>query len=103
MPAAGYAIRAGFTGWGDALVDAAMALETVGEVTGPVEGGEGYSFLQYSADVPAGMASVDVLPDALIEGLLEQKQQEAYDAALAQWLEAADVMIDLSVLNEMDD
>ena len=100
MPPQGYAVREGFTGLAPELVSLAMSLDTVGAVSQPVLTPEGYSILQYSGDVPTGLAPLNAVPQALVDGLLEQKQQAAFEAQVSQWLAEADIEIDLSVLED---
>ena len=99
MPATGYAVRAGFAGLEESVVSAAMALGTVGSVADPVQTSMGYVIAQYAGDVPAGTVPLDQARESLLPGVLEQKRQNAYEAAVRAWLEEAQVEERLEILD----
>ena len=91
MPAVGYAVREGYSYFVSAFTEAAMALANVGDVSQPVKSSYGYHILQYSADIPEGTVALDTVRETLEDELLATKHSEAYTAALAAWVEEADV------------
>ena len=70
----GYAVAAGMTGFDPAFVDAAMALAKPGDVSDKVKGSS--------------------------YGLLSTKQNEAYNAAVDQWVEEAGIKVDMNALKD---
>ena len=98
MPATGYAVRAGFSGLDAALVSAAMALRNPGDVSQPVAVEGGYALVQYAGNVPAGALPLDQARDGLAPGILEQKRQETYEAAVRAWMEEADIVENLALM-----
>ena len=91
MPEVGYAVREGYSYFVESFTQAAMALENVGDVSEPTESEYGYHIIQYSADVPEGNVALDTVRDSLSEEVLTSKQNEAYNLALGEWINAADV------------
>lgn len=91
MPAVGYAVREGYGYFVPSFTEAAMALANVGDVSEPVRSSYGYHIIQYSADIPEGTVALDTVRETLESETLTTKQEEAYTAALAAWVEEADV------------
>ena len=74
---------------GDAFRDAAMALESVGDVSGIVRTDGGLCILRYAADVPAGAVAFEDVRDELRDTYEEELKSRAYNAAVVQWIEEA--------------
>ena len=95
----GYAVCEGMTGFDSAFVDAAMALKTVGDVSDKVRGETyGYYIIKYVGDDAEGAVDYDSVKDALHDALLSTKQDEAYTAAVQQWVDEAGIREDLNAL-----
>lgn len=99
MPAAGYAVREGYSFFVTSFVDAAMALEKVGDVSEPVKSDYGFHILQYSADIAEGTVALDTVSETLGAALLSEKQDQAYSDALAGWVSEAKVESHLEKLH----
>ena len=99
MPAAGYAVREGYSFFVASFVDAAMALEKVGDVSEPVKSDYGFHIIQYSADITEGTVALDTVSDTLGAELLSEKQDQAYADALAAWVSEAKVESHLEKLH----
>lgn len=99
MPAAGYAVREGYSFFVTSFVDAAMALEKVGDVSEPVKSDYGFHIIQYSADITEGTVSLETVSDTLGAELLSEKQDQAYADALAAWVSEAKVESHLEKLH----
>jgi len=96
----GYAVAAGMTGFDAAFVDAAMALEKVGDVSGKVAGNSnGYYIIKYESDVPEGAVALDSVKDSIHDALLSSAQDQVYDTTVAEWVEAAGIKENLGGLN----
>lgn len=76
-----------------AVVAAAMALPKAGMYTAVVETASGYAIACYKGDVPEHTATLDEVRDQIYDETLTSKKDAAYDAAVAQWENAADVKI----------
>ena len=87
----GYYVSASSAAWEQTFTDAAMRLEMVGDVSEPVMGSRGVHILYYNSDVTPGEVGLEAIRDSLYESTLSTKQTEAYDAAYAEWLKAANV------------
>ena len=68
-----------------------MALENIGDVSQPVLTASGVHIVYYNSDVTAGAVPFETLSDALTENLLTTKQEDAFNAACTEWLNAATV------------
>ncbi len=99
MPAAGYAVREGYSFFVASFVDAAMALEKVGDVSEPVKSDYGFHIIQYSTDITEGTVALDTVSDTLGAELLSEKQDQAYADALAAWVSEAKVESHLEKLH----
>ena len=97
----GYAICEGMSGFDTAFVDAAMALQSVGDVTDKIPSDlYGYYIIKYVSDDAEGAVDYDSVKDAIHDALLSDKQDETYTETLAQWIEAAGIKVDLKALND---
>ncbi|MBQ1945941.1 MAG: peptidylprolyl isomerase [Clostridia bacterium] len=76
-----------------AIVDAAMRIPAAGEVSPVVETATGYALIQYVEDVAENTVTLDEVRDSLYEGVLTEKQDAAYEEAVAAWIAEADVKI----------
>jgi parvulin-like peptidyl-prolyl isomerase len=74
-----------------AFLEAALALEKAGDVSGPVLGSYGYHIIRYESDVPSGPVDFDLVKGAIGEELLSGKKDEAFTAAIAEWEAAATI------------
>ncbi len=82
----GYAVCAGFTPFETAFVDAAMALEKIGDVSEPVASDSyGYYIIRYQADIAEGEVALDDVRAVIEPEVLSDKQDTTYDAAVEQW------------------
>lgn len=99
MPAAGYAVREGYSFFVTSFVDAAMALEKAGDVSEPVKSDYGFHIIQYSADITEGTVALETVSDTLGAELLSEKQDQAYADALAAWVSEAKVESHLEKLH----
>lgn len=91
MPEAGYPVSAASTNFVDAFTQPAMALANIGDVSEPSRSDYGWHIMQYAADIPEGPVALDTVSEAIRTELLEQKQEEAYNAAVEEWKAAADI------------
>ncbi len=97
----GYAVAEGMTSFDSAFVDAVMALEKVGDITGKVRGNSyGYYIIKYIADEPVGPIALETVKDSISEDLLEDKQDETYSDVKAKWIEEAGFKVDLNALKD---
>ena len=96
----GYAVAAGMTSFDAAFVDAAMALEKVGDVSGKVASDTyGYYIIRYESDVQEGAVALDTVKDSIHDTLLSSRQNETYQATVDEWVKAAGIKEDLGALN----
>jgi hypothetical protein len=97
----GYAVAAGMTNFDSAFVDAAMALANPGDHSGKVKGTSyGYYIIRYDSDETEGPVALDAVKETISSSLLSTKQNEAYDAAVEQWVEAAGIKVDMNALKD---
>ena len=88
----GYLVCEGLTQYEQSFQDAAMALESVGSLSGLVETSYGYHILQYATDIESGAQEMtDEQKESVRSSLLTAKQQAAYEAKVTQWVSEADV------------
>lgn len=75
------------------VVEAAMRLSSAGDVSGVIETASSYVLIQYVEEIAEKTATLDEMRDSLYETVLTEKQDAAFEAAVASWIEAADVKI----------
>lgn len=85
--------------WEAEFTEAAMALETVGQISGPVRMSDGVHILIYWQDVPAGPVAYEEAADYVAENASYQAESEAYSAAVEGWMEELGAQI---YLDELD-
>ena len=96
----GYAVAAGMSGFDAAFVDAAMALEKIGDVSPKTKGQYGYYIIRYESDEAEGPVALETLKETISSSLLNTKQNDTYKATLAQWVEEAGIKVDLNALKD---
>lgn len=82
------------------VVEAAMRLPAAGDVSPVIETETGYTLIQYVEDVAEKTATLEEMRDTLHDSVLAAAQDAAYEAALASWIEAANVKIYTENLNK---
>lgn len=86
----GYPVCEGFYYFDDAFVDAAMAIESVGQWSDKTVGRTyGYYIIQYTSDVAEGEVDKETVREAMTAELLTSKQDAAFSATLDQWVTEA--------------
>ena len=97
----GYAVADGMTNFDSAFVEAAMALAKPGDHSGKVKGTSyGYYIIRYESDEPEGPVALDTVKESISSTLLSNKQTEAYNAAVAEWVKNAGIKVDLNALKD---
>lgn len=91
MKTNGYAVSAAMTSFDPAFLDAAMGLEKIGDVAEPAAGMYGYYIIKYESDVASGAKTFEEVKESLGAEVTAAKQNEAYEAQVAAWIEAADI------------
>lgn len=99
MPSAGYAVCEGYSFFVTSFVEAAMALENVGDVCQPVKSDYGFHIIQYTADIAEGTVALETVSDTIGSELLSEKQDQAYSDALAAWISEAKIESHLEKLH----
>ena len=97
----GYAVATGMNNFDSAFVEAAMALAKPGDHSGKVKGSSyGYYIIRYEGDETEGPVALDDVKETISSALLKTKQDEAYNAAVEQWVEEAGITVDMNALKD---
>lgn len=97
----GYAVSADMTSFDPAFVEAAMALEKIGDVSGKVRGESyGYYIIKYVGDAAEGPVALDEVKDTLQSSLLTTKQNTTYNETVQSWVDAAEFKENLGALKD---
>ena len=84
----GYAVSADMTNFDSAFVDAAMALEKIGDVSGKIRGTSyGYYIIRYEADAEEGPIALEEVKESLESSLLSTKQTNTYNDTVQAWVD----------------
>ncbi len=87
----GYAICAS-SAFVPEFLEASLALENAGDISGEVVTGYGILIIRYEGDIPAGPVALDSVREVLIGLLTTEKENAAYAAALEEWMAEYDIM-----------
>ena len=97
----GYAVAEGMTTFDSAFVTAAMGLKAVGDVSDKTRGASGgYYIIKYWADQPEGPIALDTVKETLQSTLLTTKQNNFYNTTVDEWIEAANIKVDMNALRD---
>ena len=96
----GYAVAAGMSNFDAAFVDAAMALEKIGDISPKTKGQYGYYIIRYESDEAEGPVALDDVKETLSSSLLTTKQTSTYNDIKTQWVEEAGIKVDLNALKD---
>ena len=97
----GYAVTEGMTSFDAAFVDAAMALKSVGDISGKIRGDAyGYYIIRYEGDETEGPVALDDVKETIRSTLQSNKETETYNSQLDQWVSEASLKEDLNALNQ---
>ena len=97
----GYAVSADMTSFDSAFVQAAMALEKIGDYSGKIRGtAYGYYIIKYVNDAVEGPIALEEVRDTLESSLLSTKQTETYNNQIQEWVDAADFKMNLAALKD---
>ncbi len=91
QPERGYAVFKDFSGFDEAFLTPAMALEKIGDVAEPSRGIYGYYIVQYAADIPEGPVALESVRQGLHDDLLSAKQDTTFNEAGDLWVSEAEV------------
>lgn len=91
--AEGYEVHMDSVNWVTAFRDQAFTVDSIGDVTAPVVTDYGVHILQYVADVPGGPVELtEELRASFLTSLLASAQDDAYNTAIRDWVDEADVV-----------
>ena len=97
----GYAVAEGMTSFDSAFVTAAMGLKAIGDVSEKTRGSSnGYYIIKYFADQPEGPIALDSVKETLHSSLLSTKQNDTYNTTVDEWVEAANIKVDMGALKD---
>ena len=97
----GYAVCEGMTGFDSAFVEAAMALQNIGDVSDKTRGASGgYYIIKYVGDDAEGPIDYDSVKDSIHSSLLTSLQNETYTATVEKWVSEAGIKEDLNALKD---
>ena len=83
----GYAVSADMTSFDSAFVQAAMALEKIGDVSGKVKGSSyGYYIIKYVGDAVEGPIDLEEVRETISSSLLSTKQDSTYTETIQKWV-----------------
>lgn len=92
----GYLIYANSSMWDPVFLEAAIAIQNVGEYAQPVLGASGVHIIKYEAEALAGQVAFEDVRERLLDKLLNEKRNEIYTQARDLWIEEANLTIDLN-------
>ena len=95
----GYLVYKDSSIWDDAFIDAANALENVGDVSEPVCGYLGVYIVKYESEAVSGKVALENIKDEVISSILTERKSEAFKAQTEKWYEEANIKLHLDVYN----
>lgn len=91
----GYLVHKDSTSWDKAFIDAANALENVGDVSEPAVGTLGVYIVKYESAPETGAVEMDSVRDSLVESILSERRSAAFQESVMKWYEEANVQLNL--------
>ncbi len=96
----GYAVCKDMSGFDSAFVEAAMALEKIGDHSAKTRGSSGgYYIIRYEGDAAEGPVDYDSVKDSLQESLLTTRKNTVYNDTVKTWVDEANFKVDTAALN----
>lgn len=95
MRSTGYYVSAQSVSYSKAFIDAAMALEKIGDISDLVRMDTGIYILRYASDVPEGEVPYEQVRDQLMDGCLEEKKNVKYNTTVEGWIADANIVYHL--------
>ncbi len=97
----GYAVCENMSGFDSAFVNAAMALEKVGDTSGKIASDlYGYYIIKYVGDVEEGPVALEDVHDTVQADVQKENEDATYNKAVEDWVAATKVTKDLKSLND---
>lgn len=87
----GYPVGAESETYVPTFTEAAMALQSVGDISGLVPTAYGWHILKYASDIKPGPVPLDEVREAITSELMAEKEEEAYNAKVDQYLLDANI------------
>ena len=87
----GYLVGPEDTQWVVEFRDAAMALQSIGDLSPAVKSDFGIHILKYVSDKPEGVVPLEDVRVALTQELLTEKQTELFDSTVNQWIDESGI------------
>lgn len=87
----GYPVAAGVTTYVTSFTEGAMALETIGDISGLIASEYGFHILLYTGDLEAGPVAFEDVREAVEADLLATKQSEVYTETITKWIDEAKI------------
>lgn len=85
----GYAVSAESTYWDKSFTEAAMSIESVGQISEPARGDYGIYIVYYLSDITPGDVALDEIREGVEAAALEEKIQKTYDDQVSAWVQEA--------------
>ena len=96
----GYLVCEGMTTYVTEFVDAAMALQKVGDVSDPFRSDYGIHILQYASNLESRQVPFSEIKDQIVAELLAQKQDTTYNDTMTQWIADASAKTYIDRMNK---
>ena len=90
--------EASLTSWGTSFRDSAMELAAVGDISLPVVTDTGVHFILFASELTPGAVPFEDVRETLEAETLYNKQTQAYEVQVYQWMEEADVTVNRNAL-----
>lgn len=95
----GYLVYKDSTAWDEAFINAANALENVGDVSEPAVGSLGVYIVKYESEPVSGKIDFEAVKDAVAASVISARKSEAFKAQAEVWYEEANIQINLDAFN----
>ncbi len=85
----GYLVYESSTTWDPAFLQAAVALENVGDYSAPFLGSMGVHIVKYESQPEVGVVPFEEVKDAAAKAALDEKKETIYNAQVETWVDEA--------------
>ncbi len=95
----GYLVYKDSTTWDEAFLNAANALENVGDISEPTVGSLGVYIVKFESEPASGKAAFETVKDQVIASVISDRKTEAYKTQSEVWFEQANIQLNLEAFN----
>lgn len=89
----GYLVHPDSTAWDEAFIDAAVSLNTVGDVSEPQVGTLGVYIVKFESEPETGKIDLETAKDEVVKTIIADRRKAEFNTLSEQWVNEADIQL----------